>query len=300
MNQSDTLDKPSFGAVFFRALALGALAAALTAPFISYPLSLAGFRFPFSRVFDRAAMVTIGGALIWYAPDLRLGELLRQGFAEPRTNLQSLLRGFAAGITAMLILFGLALLGTHQEPSLLALILRALRFLPAALLIAVIEEAFFRAIVLGGLLRQWSRRDALVASSLIYSVAHLVRGPKHFFQAGFHPLAGFSNLLASLSRIVMPGELLAMALGLFLLGLVLGRAYLLTGRVYFAIGLHAALVVGAKCWPVVLGPAIAPRWIAGAGPVPLIAAPAGWVMALMLFVLAGRWLDHPAVEAMAG
>ncbi len=293
MDPSNTIDKPSFGAVFFRALALGALAAAILAPFISYPLSLAGFRFPFPRVFDRVAMVTIGGALLWYTRDLRLGELLRQGFAEPRTNLQSLLRGFVAGLTAILMLFGLALLSIRREPSLVALVLRALRFLPAALLIAVIEEAFFRAIMLGGLLRNWSQRDALVASSIIYSVAHLVRGPKHFFQAGFHPLAGFTNLLASLSRIVMPGELFAMALGLFLLGLLLGRAFLITGRVYFAIGLHAALVVGAKCWSVVLGSAIAPRWLAGPGPVPLIAAPAGWLMVLILFSLVGRWLPDP-------
>ncbi len=283
----------SFGATFLRVLAIGAVAAAILSPIVSYPLTLAGFSFPFPRIFDRVAMVTIGAALLWFAQDLRLGELLREGFEHPRLNLASLVRGFGAGLAAILVLFGLALFCTQQIPSVVALAIRALKFLPAALLIGVIEEAFFRAILLGGLMRQWARRDALVTSSLIYAAAHLVRGPKHLYLIGFHPLAGFTTLFASLIRVVTPGNLIAMAFGLFLLGLVLGRAFLLTGRVYFAVGLHAALIVGAKCWPVVVGSITPGWWLAGPGPVPLIAAPAGWLIALLLFVFVRRWFAHP-------
>ena len=39
-----------------------------------------------------------------------------------------------------------------------------------------------------------------------------------------------------------------MVLGLFLLGLALGEAFIRTRQVYLSIGLHAGLVIGAKCW----------------------------------------------------
>jgi hypothetical protein len=50
--------------------------------------------------------------------------------------------------------------------------------------------------------------------------------------------------------------------------------------------MHAGFVVGAKTWPAI-APAgvIFPRWLAGPRPVPLIAAPAGWMVAVVLLLL---------------
>ena len=76
-----------------------------------------------------------------------------------------------------------------------------------------------------------------------------------------------------------------MVIGLFLLGMVLGGAFLLTGRVWFSVGMHAGFVLGAKTWPVMAHGVPLPRWLAGPGPVPLIAAPASWALALATLIV---------------
>jgi membrane protease YdiL (CAAX protease family) len=286
MQQREPLDGHcGFATNLVLALAIGAAAAAILSPFAAWLLALGGFSFPFPRIFDRVAMATIGVALLAFAGRLRLGQLLRAGFRQPRANWRSVLIGSLAGLVVVATLSGLAIVLAHQGPPPTALAIRAINYLPAAFLIGVIEETFFRAILLGGLAQESDGRVALLVSSMIYASAHLLRSPRHFYLKGLHPLAGFANFLASLTQLLSPGDLIWTAFGLFLLGLVLGQAFLRTGRVYFSIGLHAGVVVGAKCWPIVAGSAAAPQWLAGPGPVPLIAAPAGWIAALLLFGL---------------
>ena len=71
---------------------------------------------------------------------------------------------------------------------------------------------------------------------------------------------------------------------LLLLGIVLGEAYLLTGSVYFSIGLHCGFVLGAKMWPkIILNRAAIPWWIAGGGAIPLIGGAVAWVIAIAIF-----------------
>jgi membrane protease YdiL (CAAX protease family) len=272
-----------FGATFALALLIGAVTAAAIAPLIAYVLATGGFHFPFPRIFDRVVMVTLAGVLILCTRRLRLKQLIVERFREPGGHLLQLLAGFGAALSVIVLLAAIAIAFTHQAPPLTVLAMHALSYLPAALLIAVLEETFFRVILLGGLARDSSRGAALLISSAIYAVAHLVRSPQHYYLVGFHPAAGFGNLAASLRQIVLPGDLIAMTFGLFLLGIVLGEAFLATGRVYFPIGLHAGLVIGAKCWSLIAGSAVLPRWLAGPGPVPLIAAPAAWLAALALF-----------------
>jgi hypothetical protein len=113
-----------------------------------------------------------------------------------------------------------------------------------------------------------------------------VRSPARFYLTGFHPLAGLNDLGASAARILHPGDALPAIIGLFLLGLVLGEAFILTGRVWFSIGMHAGFVIGAKTWPLLAYSGTpTPRWLAGPGPVPLIAAPAAWTVAILLMIL---------------
>ena len=71
-----------------------------------------------------------------------------------------------------------------------------------------------------------------------------------------------------------------------LLGLVLGEAYILTGSVYFSIGLHSGFVMGAKLWPkVILNRAMIPWWIAGGGAIPMIGGAVAWAIAIAVFAL---------------
>lgn len=275
-------------------MVIGVTAAVVIAPIAAVLVAAAGFRFPFSRIFDRTVMVTLGAALLCFARPLRLVELLRRGLREPVRNLRDALAGLLLALATMAVLFAAPVVlspgDTFGAGDLLA---RATRYLAAAIVIGLLEEVFFRAIVLGGMARESGRPTALVASAAIFAFAHLVRSPARFYVTGFAPMAGLHNLGGSLERVVHPGAALPMVLGLFLLGLVLGEAFLITGRVYASLGMHAGFVLGAKTWPVIAQSQRAiSGWIAGPGPIPLIAAPAAWVLAPVLMAVLPRVLKR--------
>ncbi len=191
-------------------------------------------------------------------------------------------------VIAILLALGAAF-GARAEPGAAAMLARAPKYVAGAIVIAIIEEGFFRAVLLGGMAGDFGRTGALVASSAIYALAHLIRAPDHFYLARFDAAAGVHNLAASLAQLRHPAAALPALAGLFLLGLVLGEAFLLTGTVYFSAGLHAGLVIGAKLWPYSGAPAAAPpHWIVGYGRPVLISGAAAWVMALVILALLPR------------
>jgi membrane protease YdiL (CAAX protease family) len=290
------IHRSRFGAAFLSALFLALVAAVLIAPIAGFVVAGAGFQIPFPRIFDRVIMVAAAVALLLFASQLQLSELLREGLRYTRSSLPQIAYGLGLGLMGIAVLFGVASVTLHRPLPIVSIMVRAARFLGAALVIGLIEETFFRAILLGGLSRDFGSRPALFISAAVYSITHLIRSPKHYFLTGFHPAAGLYNLGASVERIAHPGNLLAMALGLFLLGLVLGEAFIRTRRVYLAIGIHAGVVIGAKCWSVVAAGASlsVPRWLAGPGPVPLIAAPGAWIICLILVGLISQvsWVQE--------
>lgn len=269
------------------ALVIGLAAAVVIAPIAAMLAAAAGFRFPFPRIFDRTVMVTLGAALLWFARPLELAELLRRGLGEPTRNLRDALAGLLLALATMAALFAAAVvLCPGAAVGAGDLVVRAMGYVAAAIVIGILEEVFFRAIVLGGMAREWGRRMALAASAAIFAFTHLVRSPARFYVTGFAPAAGLYDLGGIFERVAHPGAALPMALGLFLLGLALGEAFLITGRVYASIGMHAGFVLGAKTWPVIAHSQRAiPGWIAGPGPIPLIAAPAAWMLALVLMAV---------------
>ncbi len=255
-----------------------------------------GFRFPFPRIFDRTVMVTLLAAMLLCSRSMGFGALISEGFAAPRANLPRFSIGLAIAIAAIATLFALAFAsGAGASVSYGALAARALKFVVPAIAIAVIEEGFFRAFLLGGMRGDFGARAALIVTSVIYAVVHLVRSPAHYYLVGFHPAAGLQNLCASAAQLGHPIVAAPTLIGLFLLGMVLGQAFLTTGTVWFSIGLHAGFVLGAKTWPLIAhGGGPVSRWIAGPGPVPLIAAPAAWAIALALFLILPRYLGASA------
>jgi uncharacterized protein len=270
----------------------------IIAPFAASAVAALGFRFPFPRIFDRTVMVTLLAAMLLWSRSMGFGALIREGFAAPRANLSRFLIGLAIALTAIAMLFALAFAsGAGATVSYGALAARALKFIIPAIAIAVIEEGFFRAFLLGGMRRDFGSRIALIVTSAIYSIVHLVRSPAHYYLVGFHPAAGLQNLGASAAQLGHPIVAAPTVIGLFLLGMVLGEAFLTTGTVWFSIGLHAGFVLGAKTWPLIAhGGAPVSRWIAGPGPVPLIAAPAAWAIALALFLILPRYLGANAAS----
>jgi membrane protease YdiL (CAAX protease family) len=271
-------------------------AAVIIAPLAAVAVAAAGLNFPFPRIFDRTVMVTLFVALLLFARRLKLVELLRQGFRAELVSIWQAIGGLALASGAVGVLLALAAIaGGYVRGSVIAASM--LGYLPAAMLIAVIEEGFFRAFLLAGIEGELGSFGGLLASSAIFALVHVIRSPAHFYLTRFDPLAGAKTLAAYGERMVHV-DVGSPLLGLFLLGLVLGEAFVLTRRVHCSVGSHVGFVLGAKSWRLAVGGAI-PRWLAGPGSVPLIAAPAAWAMsAVMLMVLTlwlgpSRRLTHP-------
>jgi len=280
----------SFTALFAIVLAAGIVAAAFVAPLAAAGLSAAGWRFPFPRIFDRTVMATVLIAMLWAARDLNLAGLLSRGFRHRAApSIGRMIRGFAVAICVLAILFALAIAAGGGQSGIgdraAAVALMAKYFL-SAIAIAIIEEGFFRAFVLGGMKGDFGERVALILSAAIYAVAHLVRSPARFYVTGYEPAAGLITLAHSVDQFANPATAIPTLTGLFILGIVLGEAFILTGSVYFSIGLHCGFVLGAKMWPkIVLGRAAIPWWIAGGGPIPLIGGVAAWAIAVAVLLM---------------
>lgn len=276
----------SFAARFALVLVAGVVAAIIVAPLVAIAVSAVGWHYPFPRIFDRTVMATLLIAMLFSVRDLNLVTLLRRGFKHPvAASVVRAIRGFVVAMLAIAILFGLALAvgggGVSDHQAAAALIPK---YFLSAIAIAFIEEAFFRAFLLGGMRNDFGERVALIASAAIYAIAHLVRSPARFYVTGYEPAAGLATLAHSVDQFTTPSIAIPTLIGLFLLGIVLGEAYILTGSVYFSIGLHCGFVLGAKMWPkIILNRAAIPWWIAGGGAIPLIAAPAAWVIAIAIF-----------------
>jgi membrane protease YdiL (CAAX protease family) len=277
----------SFTAKFAIALGIGLAAAVIIAPFAALAVSSAGFRIPFPRIFDRVVMLALLGAILYVARALGLVALLREGFRSPRAGASRALFGFALAIAVMAILFAAAFaLGAAREGALAHASGLLPKYLAAAIVIGILEEAFFRAFLFGGMCQDFGRTGALLASSAIYALAHLVRSPAHFYVAGLDLTAGIRTLAGSGAQFADTATALPTLLGLFLLGIVLAQAYIVTGSVYFSIGLHSGFVLGSKLWPKMISPrVILPGWLAGWGHQPLISGPAAWLAALIILAI---------------
>jgi membrane protease YdiL (CAAX protease family) len=284
--QGSTSNTSHFTLTLVAALGLALVAAVIIAPIVAIALAAAGFNFPFPRIFDRVVTVAMFTATFLFAHRLKLLDLLRQGFRNTGRSAWQALGGLALSAVAMGVLFGLAAIagGIVRGPAIAASILR---YIPAAIVIAVIEEGFFRAFLLAGMQGELGSSGALIASSAIFALVHVIRSPARFYLTRFEPMAGAKALTAYATRLIH-SEVGPSLLGLFLLGLVLGEAFVLTRRAYCSLGLHVGFVLGAKAWRLAVGGTI-PRWLAGAGSVPVIAAPAAWVISAIMLMMLRLW-----------
>jgi membrane protease YdiL (CAAX protease family) len=281
------MDSMSFTLRLTLVILASVVAATIVAPLVAMVVAAMGFHFPFPRIFDRTVMVMVAFALVAQWRELRLLPLLRSGFARPMRNLPRATRGFLIAVAAVAILVYVAvMLGAHANETSTGIWQATAKYFLAAIVIAIIEEAFFRAILLVGMEADFGRTPALLLSSAIYAIAHLVRSPAKFYVTGFHPLAGFETLGLSLAHLANPAAMLPTFVGLFLLGIVLGEAFLETGTVYFPIGLHAGFVLGSKLWPRMTSAGAAlPGWLSGYGSQPLISGFAAWTVAVVILLL---------------
>lgn len=177
------------------------------------------------RVFRRC--VSIASAIsLWLVISKAEHRSIRSyGFLAPRAGKRQFLFGLGLGLGTLGIVFGIGLAGGLYRISITPDAVKLWRvvvgFIPAALLVGILEELVFRGFLLQHLLR-YSTSAAVIASSALYSLVHL-KGAEMDLALSMRELAG-----------------------LFLLGVVLALSYLRTSQLYLAVGLHAALAYGAR------------------------------------------------------
>lgn len=155
---------------------------------------------------------------------------------------------FACGLASGMVRIAI----TQDHGKLLATLIG---FLPVAALVGTLEELVFRGFILQHL-AACSKMLGVVVSSSLYALVHVKT-------AEFTPALG--------------RELV----GLFLLGGVLALSYLVTGRLWLAIGLHATLAYGARVNKLLIeftDSSVA--WLAGTSR--LVNGVAAWLMLLAL------------------
>ncbi len=202
----------------------------------------------FTRYFNRAVLVC---ALLFIVPFLRWVRLDRSLLPVWRPLAQGL-RQWALGFliaAGLLLALGLVFLkmGAYQlrpEPGWL----KFSEPISAALGAGIIEEFFFRGLLLGLLLRTMRPQTALLWGTFVFAIVHFLKPPEGWqipdaqvtWSSGFVVLQQISSSFGDVDF------LLAEFATLFAVGWVLAQARMQTGALWASIGLHGGWIFGLK------------------------------------------------------
>jgi uncharacterized protein len=155
------------------------------------------------------------------------------------------------------------------------------KMLVASITVPFIEEAFFRGIVLGLLLRTGRKYIAIFSVSLIFAAIHFLKAPERTSETVTWA-SGFSSIAHAFDGIGDP-MMLASAFGtLFVIGWILADARVLTHSLWLSIGLHAGWIFGSGTFSLLARQRIpALPWVGKnllVGIIPLVVAALTWVI----------------------
>jgi len=232
--------------MFAGLLVASLLAAAVMSPLVFHLVET----FPIHRVFNRIAMAAFLMGTLLLLRRLSITNRETLGFAAPRAVfLKAAFWGFATGVgllaTVAAVIFALGIRqwsGGHGNPfvSVLALLPGALL---SAVVVAIIEETFFRGAMYGAIRRRGSFAMAVALTALLYSSVHFLgerfRIPvdQVDWRSGWLLLSNFFNAYRT------PLAVLDGFVALTLVGALLAIVRERMGHIGAAIGLHAGFVV---------------------------------------------------------
>jgi membrane protease YdiL (CAAX protease family) len=117
------------------------------------------------------------------------------------------------------------------------------KMLAASMTVPFIEEAFFRGIVLGLLLRTGRRYIAIFAVSAIFAAVHFLKAPERTSEIVTWA-SGFNSIAHAFDGIGDPMMVTSALATLFFIGWILADARVLTHSLWLPIGLHAGWIFG--------------------------------------------------------
>ncbi|HEY4285411.1 MAG TPA: CPBP family intramembrane glutamic endopeptidase [Chthoniobacterales bacterium] len=235
-------------AVYFAAvIVLGALIAPILF-WVAQALAQHGYltflaQFDFEVFFHRALLVS---AIVLLWPLFRAIGVRRLSDLGLRTN-KHRWRDVGGGFLAALLPLGLCgsiLIVAHVYSVRPSIAWGSLgRTIGAAIVVPWVEEAFFRGLILGILLRVGRKYLAIGLTSAFYSVVHFLKAVE-----GTSPdvtwTSGFQSIANSFTQFSNPMLLVAGFTTLFLIGWILADARIRTASLWLPIGLHAGWILG--------------------------------------------------------
>jgi membrane protease YdiL (CAAX protease family) len=256
-------------------------------------LGYAEGRYDFGRVYRRLLLgLTL---LIGYVGWSWLGSIPLRGIGPRDGRWRKLGSGFLLGCLSFTLLLGvLILLGSRTlapefPPNWL---LRIGLAFGSGLAVGTIEETVFRGLLLGGLLQDHGRGQAVLVSSGLYSLVHFLWA-KVPVGIGFDLTIGVQALTAHTLALFRPSILLPFV-GLSLVGVVLAYAYLWSGSLLFPIGLHAGWVFLAKIDDLLLLERTGVQWLYG--PQGVLGTAMGWLLLLLMLFFLRLWIRPSEFE----
>ncbi len=198
-------------------------------------------RYDFETFFHRALLVA-AVLLLW--PLLRVGHvrgLADLGLAPNSRWGRDLVAGAAISVVPLL-LCGVLLIAFHVYGFRHSFAwARFGKMLLASIAVPFIEEAFFRGIVLGVLLRTGRKYIAICAVSAIFAAVHFLKAPERTSEIVTWT-SGFSSIAHAFDGIGEPMMLVSALATLFLIGWILADARVLTQSLWLSIGLHCGWI----------------------------------------------------------
>jgi len=204
---------------------------------------------PYSRVYNRIAMLVLLVLIYLMRREFSLSQLWGYYRRERlHREYQPLLAAVVLTVAAPLCVLPFMVGDGRLEWLNRDFLQYALRFAevaPAALLISILEESFFRVLVFQRLQANLKLPFAVAICSLIYAFVHFISPAKQWQYPGYSVTIGFEYLGAVFERMLLPG-VLPVAVGLFLVGAVLCMVIWRTHSLLLCIGLHAGWVIATK------------------------------------------------------
>jgi membrane protease YdiL (CAAX protease family) len=238
-------------------LLLALAAAALASPWVAAAFDLAiernpawaEYRQPFGRIFNRTFMVAGVLLFIWFRGWLRIRSWEQLGL-KSREPARELALGFALAVSSFAAVVAAMAVAGIFTPFLRLPLSVTLGRLADALLAGVtvgfLEEIFFRGLLFKPVFEDRRPLAAYLGVNLFYAAVHFFEPPPGADEEPSGPWSGFGHLIATFAPFLDPLALLPGLFGLFLLGVVLSYAWVCSGSLYLAIGLHAGWVFGLK------------------------------------------------------
>lgn len=204
---------------------------------------------PIHRVMHRIAMLLVLFGLVWLVRRWQLADRQSLGLDLPRRQLwRQIGVGIVAGVLVILPLIATlyALDVRIAKPDLDVTAILAIKLVAAGLatglVVALIEETFFRGVLFTAIRRESGATLAVVLPSLLYASVHFLGGRLHVPAHEIEWSSGPAVLGAMFIKYGDPAAIVDSFLALFAVGVLLALVRLRTGSIAACIGLHAAWV----------------------------------------------------------